>query len=63
MQITALKSANVELKGMMRTVKIQDFDVSCLLMFLPPFASTQYIFGICLLTFECPVAHFDVVFA
>lgn len=32
MQMSALKSANKELKGMMKTVKIQDIDV-CLLSF------------------------------
>jgi len=32
--MTALKSANKELKGMMKTVKIQDIDV-CILFSLP----------------------------
>lgn len=37
MQMTALKSANKELKGMMKTVKIQDIDVSNLFLCLLPF--------------------------
>lgn len=33
MQMTVLKSANKELKGMMKTVKIQDIDVRSLALF------------------------------
>ena len=33
-QMSALKSANKELKGMMKTVKIQDIDVCILFPFL-----------------------------
>lgn len=38
-QMSALKSANQELKGMMKTVKIQDIDVCITFIFFPYLAS------------------------
>lgn len=39
--MSALKSANQELKGMMKSVKIQDIDVCNLSIFFFPFVSIE----------------------
>jgi hypothetical protein len=43
--MSALKSANKELKGMMKTVKIQDIDVRNLFWFQAPPPLLSYLFG------------------